>query len=54
MPSLSMPTFRTKTSSPRFNHGPLVKSGPTFGRNRSRNNNGQWRAKRSDVGVPRK
>jgi len=34
--------------SPKSNHGPLVKSGPTYGQNRSRNSNGQWRQKRSD------
>jgi len=29
--------------------GPKVKSGPTFGKIRSRNKNGQWRRKRSDA-----
>ena len=38
---------------PRFNGGPLVRSGPTFGRVRSRNRNGRWRAKRSDFGRKR-
>ena len=33
--------------SPRSNGGPLVRSGPTFGKVRSRNLNGQWRKKRS-------
>lgn len=39
--------------SPRDTHGPLVKTGPTAGQNRSRNKDGRWRAKRSDVGKPR-
>ena len=34
---------------PRIAKGPVVKSGPTFGKVRSRNANGQWRAKRSDA-----
>ena len=34
---------------PRISGGPVVKSGPTFGRVRSRNLNGRWRAKRSDA-----
>ena len=34
--------------------GPVVKTGPTAGQIRSRNADGQWRAKRSDAGVPRK
>lgn len=34
--------------SPRNNGGPLVRSGPTYGQNRSRNNNGQWHQKRSN------
>ncbi len=33
--------------------GPKVKSGPTFGKIRSRNKNGQWRKKRSDAGFSR-
>lgn len=33
--------------------GPIVKSGPTKGKVRSRNNNGQWRKKRSDTGTTR-
>lgn len=40
--------------SPRETGGPIVKSGPTAGQNRSRNSNGQWRAKRSDAGKTRK
>lgn len=42
------------SKSPRDTHGPLVKTGPTAGKNRSRKKTGQWRAKRSDSGVPRK
>jgi hypothetical protein len=34
--------------------GPVVKTGPTAGLNRSRNNDGTWRAKRDDAGKPRK
>lgn len=34
--------------------GPVVKTGPTAGHIRTRNDDGQWRAKRSDAGVPRK
>lgn len=33
--------------------GPVVNTGPTHGQNRSRNQNGQWRAKRSDAGRKR-
>jgi hypothetical protein len=40
--------------SPRDTHGPIVKTGPTKGQNRSRNDNGRWRAKRSDSGSSRK
>lgn len=39
--------------SPRETGGPVVKSGPTAGQNRTRNRDGQWRAKRSDAGKPR-
>lgn len=39
--------------SPRDTNGPVVKTGPTKGENRSRNNNGQWRKKRSDTGDKR-
>lgn len=39
--------------SPAQTGGPVVKTGPTAGQNRSRNKNGRWRAKRSDAGVPR-
>lgn len=43
-----------KSASPKDTHGPVVKTGPTAGQNRSRNKNGQWRRKRSDAGKPRK
>lgn len=39
--------------SPKDTHGPIVKTGPTAGKNRSRNNNGRWRCKRSDAGKKR-
>lgn len=39
--------------SPKVTHGPVVKTGPTAGQNRSRNQNGQWRKKRSDTGKKR-
>ena len=39
--------------SPRDTHGPIVKTGPTAGQVRSKNQDGQWRAKRSDAGKPR-
>ena len=40
-------------ASPSQTHGPVVKTGPTAGQNRSRNKNGQWRKKRSDAGQKR-
>lgn len=43
-----------KNASPRETGGPVVKTGPTAGQNRSRNQNGQWRKKRSDAGQKRK
>jgi hypothetical protein len=39
--------------SPNKTGGPIVKSGPTSGQVRSQNNDGQWRAKRSDTGKTR-
>lgn len=39
--------------SPKDTHGPIVKTGPTSGENRSRNKDGQWRKKRSDSGTKR-
>lgn len=47
-------TAKSGTGSPRDTHGPIVKTGPTAGQNRSRNMNGQWRRKRSDAGKSRK
>ncbi|WP_456085860.1 hypothetical protein [Ligilactobacillus animalis] len=41
-------------NSPRNIHGPIVKTGPTAGQNRSRNKDGSWRKKRSDAGKSRK
>lgn len=39
--------------SPKDTGGPIVKTGPTSGNVRSRNQDGSWRAKRSDSGKPR-
>lgn len=39
--------------SPRDTKGPVVKTGPTRGQNRSRNDDGRWRGKRSDAGKTR-
>ena len=39
--------------SPNKTGGPVVKTGPTAGNNRSRNSNGRWREKRSDAGKQR-
>ncbi len=41
------------SKSPKDTKGPVVKTGPTKGQNRSRNDDGQWRAKRSDAGKSR-
>lgn len=41
------------SKSPRETGGPMVRTGPTAGQNRSRNKNGEWRRKRSDAGKPR-
>ncbi len=38
---------------PKDTQGPIVGTGPTRGRNRSRNKDGRWRAKRSDAGTTR-
>lgn len=43
----------SKNKSPRETHGPIVKTGPTAGQNRSRNKDGRWRAKRNDTGKTR-
>lgn len=40
--------------SPRDTGGPIVKTGPTAGKNRSRNKDGSWRKKRSDSGKSKK
>lgn len=40
--------------SPRETGGPVVKTGPTAGQNRSRTKAMRWRRKRSDAGKPRK
>lgn len=45
---------KDQSKSPRYTNGPVVKTGPTAGQNRSRNSNGTWRAKRSDAGKTRK
>lgn len=39
--------------SPKDTGGPVVKSGPTAGQNRSRRDDGGWRRKRSDAGKSR-
>lgn len=40
--------------SPKETGGPVVKTGPTAGQNRSRNKDGEWRKKRSDSGKSKK
>ena len=40
-------------ASPSKTRGPVVKTGPTAGKNRSRNGDGTWRKKRSDAGKKR-
>lgn len=50
---LSVLDLACNSASPRDTHGPIVKTGPTAGKNRSRNKNGRWRKKRSDAGKPR-
>lgn len=40
--------------SPKDTGGPIVKTGPTAGRNRSHNKDGSWRKKRSDSGNSKK
>jgi hypothetical protein len=39
--------------SPKDTNGPIVRTGPTAGQNRSRNNDGEWRKKRSDANKTR-
>jgi|GEM_PF-1634267 len=41
------------SKSPKDTKGPVVKSGPTRGKNRSRTKEGTWRKKRSDTGKSR-
>ena len=41
------------SASPQDTGGPVVKTGPTAGQNRSRNKDGTWRKKRSDAGKSR-
>lgn len=48
-----MSNKKDSSKSPKNTGGPVVKTGPTAGNNRSRNDDGQWRAKRSDAGKPR-
>ena len=45
-----MSSKKNPSKSPRETGGPVVKTGPTRGQNRSRNNSGEWRKKRSDSG----
>ena len=40
-------------TSPKETKSPIVKTGPTAEKVRSRNNDGQWRKKRSDAGKKR-
>lgn len=42
-----------KSLAAKFNGGPVVKTGPTSGKVRSRNKDGRWRKKRSDTGKTR-
>ena len=42
-----------KDWAPQNNGGPLVKTGPTRGENRSRRKDGKWHKKRSDSGSTR-
>ena len=45
---------KDSSKSPRNTNGPVVKTGPTAGQNRSRNDDGAWRKKRSDAGETKK
>ena len=45
---------KDSSKSPRDTNGPVVKTGPTAGQNRSRNDDGAWRKKRSDTGTTKK
>lgn len=42
-------TGKSAKKPPSETGGPVVKTGPTRGENRSRNNDGTWRKKRSDA-----
>lgn len=44
---------KNSNKSPKDTKGPIVKTGPTTGENRSRNKDGRWHAKRSDAGKKR-
>ncbi len=44
---------KDSSKSPRETNGPVVKTGSTAGQNRSRNDDGTWRKKRSDAGQSR-
>lgn len=48
-----MPDKKNPSLPPSKTGGPVVKTGPTSGQNRTRNDDGRWRAKRSDAGKPR-
>lgn len=50
---LTLSEKKDPKKSPRETGGPVVQSGPTRGENRSRNQDGEWRKKRSDAGKPR-
>lgn len=49
-----MSSKKDSSKSPRDTNGPVVKTGPTAGQNRSRNSDGAWRKKRSDAGETKK
>lgn len=48
-----VPIKKDHTKSPSKTGGPVVRTGPTAGQNRTRNDDGKWRAKRSDAGKKR-
>ena len=50
---IQMTEKKDPKKSPKETGGPVVKTGPTAGQNRSRNKDGQWRGKRSDAGTSR-
>ncbi len=51
---LTMFGKKDSSKSPRDTNGPVVRTGPTAGQNRSRNSDGSWRKKRSDSGASKK